>query len=112
VCYAAVQWKHRIGVDDTLDAFAVHGVGGLLGAVLTGVFCVTPVAGLLSSGDPTQLGKQLLGVLAAVLWAGIGTFVLAKMVDARWGLRVTDQQERDGLDISIHGERGYHLEQA
>jgi Amt family ammonium transporter len=112
VCYGAVQLKHRVGVDDTLDAFAVHGVGGLLGAVLTGVFCVTPVAGLLASGDATQLGKQIVGVLAAVAWSAAGTFVLAKAVDVLWGLRVTDQQERDGLDISIHGERGYHLEQA
>jgi Amt family ammonium transporter len=112
VCYGAVQLKHRLGVDDTLDAFAVHGVGGLLGAVLTGVLCVTPVAGLLSSGDATQLGKQLVGVLASVAWAAAGTFVLGKIVDVVWGLRVSDQQERDGLDISIHGERGYHLEQA
>ena len=112
VCYGAVQWKHRVGVDDTLDAFAVHGVGGLLGAVLTGVLCVTPVAGLLASGDPTQLGKQLVGVLAAVVWSGLGTFALGKLVDKLWGLRVSDQQERDGLDISTHGERGYHLEQA
>jgi Amt family ammonium transporter len=112
VCYGAVQLKHKVGVDDTLDAFAVHGVGGLLGALLTGVFCVAPVAGLLSSGDATQLGKQLVGVLASVAWAAAGTFVLGKLVDVVWGLRVSDQQERDGLDISIHGERGYHLEQA
>jgi Amt family ammonium transporter len=112
VCYGAVQLKHKAGVDDTLDAFAVHGVGGLLGALLTGVFCVTPVAGLLSSGDPTQLGKQAVGVAVAVVWSAAGTFVIAKVVDKLWGLRVSDQQERDGLDISIHGERGYHLEQA
>jgi Amt family ammonium transporter len=112
LCYGAVQWKHKVGIDDTLDAFAVHGIGGLLGAVLTGVFCVTPVAGLFASGDPTQLGKQLVGVLASVVWAAAGTFVLGKLVDVVWGLRVSDQQERDGLDISIHGERGYHLEQA
>jgi Amt family ammonium transporter len=112
VCYAAVQWKHRVGVDDTLDAFAVHGVGGLLGAVMTGVLCVTPVAGLWASGDAAQLGKQVVGVLAAVVWSAAGTFALGKLVDAIWGLRVSDQHERDGLDISIHGERGYHLEQA
>jgi Amt family ammonium transporter len=107
-----VQLKHRVGVDDTLDAFAVHGVGGLLGAVLTGVLCVTPVQGLLASGDPTQLGKQLVGVLVAVAWSAVGTLLLGKLVDKLWGLRVSDQAERDGLDISIHGERGYHLEQA
>jgi Amt family ammonium transporter len=70
------------------------------------------VAGLLSSGDPTQLGKQALGVAVAVVWSAAGTFVIAKAVEKLWGLRVSDQQERDGLDISIHGERGYHLEQA
>jgi len=112
VCYGAVQLKHRAGVDDTLDAFAVHGVGGLLGAILTGVLCVTPVRGLFASGDPTQLGKQLVGVAAAVVWAGGITYVLARVIHATIGLRVTDQQERDGLDISIHGERGYHLDQA
>jgi Amt family ammonium transporter len=111
VCYAAVQAKHRVGIDDTLDAFAVHGVGGLLGALLTGVLCVTPVKGLLASGTANQLGLQAIGVLVAVVWSA-AMFVIGKVVDRLWGLRVTDQQERDGLDISIHGERGYHLEQA
>jgi Amt family ammonium transporter len=111
VCYAAVQAKHRFGVDDTLDAFAVHGVGGLLGAVLTGVFCFTPTLGLVY-GSAHQLGLQLLGVTVAVLYAGVGTLVIGGILHKTLGLRVSDQNERDGLDISIHGERGYHLEQA
>ncbi|MBI5498223.1 MAG: ammonium transporter [Deltaproteobacteria bacterium] len=110
-CYGAVQLKHRFGVDDTLDAFSVHGVGGLLGAVLVGVFCFTPVGGVLA-GSFAQLGKQLVGVAVAVVYAGAGTAVLALLVKKVLGLRVTDQMERDGLDIGIHGERGYHLEQA
>jgi Amt family ammonium transporter len=111
VCYAAVQAKHRLGVDDTLDAFGVHGVGGLLGAVLTGVFCFTPAKGLIF-GETHQLGLQLLGVVVAVLYAGLGTLAIGLALQKTLGLRVTDQSERDGLDISIHGERGYHLEQA
>ncbi len=111
VCYAAVQAKHRLGVDDTLDAFSVHGVGGILGALLVGVFCFTPVQGVLW-GNWSQLGKQLVGVGVSIVFAAVGTFVLAALVRAVFGLRVTEQVERDGLDITIHGERGYHLEQA
>ena len=110
-CYGAVQLKHRIGVDDTLDAFGVHGVGGIVGALLVGVFCFTPVHGLLS-GDPSQLVKQLIGVGVAIVYAAVGTAVIGKAIDRTLGLRVTDQVERDGLDITIHGERGYHLDQA
>ena len=111
VCYGAVQAKHRLGVDDTLDAFGVHGVGGLLGALLTGVFCFTPAKGLIF-GETHQLGLQALGVAVAVVYAGLGTLVIGWLIDKTLGLRVSDQNERDGLDISIHGERGYHLEQA
>lgn len=111
VCYGAVQMKHRAGVDDTLDAFGIHGVGGILGALLVGVFCFTPVQGLIF-GNVAQLGKQAVGVVVALAWAGVGSWILAKVVGATVGLRVTDQMERDGLDIAIHGERGYHLEQA
>jgi Amt family ammonium transporter len=110
VCYGAVQLKGKLGYDDSLDAFGVHGVGGYLGAVLTGVFCFTPVAGALS-GDFTQVGKQLLGATVAAVFAAGGTFVLAKLVGALFGLRSSEQAERDGLDIAVHGERGYHFDQ-
>ena len=110
-CYGAVLLKHKVGVDDTLDAFSVHGVGGLVGALLVGVFCFTPVGGVIE-GNFNQLGKQAVGVGAAVAWSALGTLVLAWLVNKFVGLRVSDQMERDGLDISIHGERGYHLEQA
>ncbi len=106
VCYGAVQLKTRLRYDDSLDAFGVHGVGGFLGAVLTGVFCFIPVAGGLE-----QFGKQVLGASVATVFAGAGTFVLAKVVEKIFGLRVSEQAERDGLDIAIHGERGYHFDQ-
>jgi Amt family ammonium transporter len=111
VCYFAVQLKNRTRIDDSLDAFAVHGVGGLVGALLVGVFCFTPVQGVLS-GSFAQLGIQFVGVGASIAWCAVGTFVIAFVVKKTIGLRVEEQHERDGLDISIHGERGYHLDQA
>ena len=108
VCYGAVRLKSRLGYDDSLDAFGVHGVGGIWGALATGLFCVIPVAGLFG-GNPAQLMKQLLGVMVTLAFAGFGTFVIASLLRVTMGLRVSEQQERDGLDITVHGERGYHL---
>jgi Amt family ammonium transporter len=108
VCYGAVRLKSRLGYDDSLDAFGVHGVGGIWGALATGMFCVVPVAGLFG-GNPGQLLKQLVGVLATILFAAAGTFLIATALRVTMGLRVSEQQERDGLDITVHGERGYHL---
>ncbi|PZR09295.1 MAG: ammonia channel protein [Archangium gephyra] len=106
VCYGAVQLKTKLKYDDSLDAFGVHGVGGILGALLTGLLCFTPVeAGL------GQLGKQATGVAVALVFAGVGTFVLAKILGAIFGLRTSEQEERDGLDLHVHGERGYHFDQ-
>jgi Amt family ammonium transporter len=110
VCYGAVQLKTRLGYDDSLDAFGVHGVGGILGALLTGVFCFTPAVGVIG-GEFAQLGKQLLGVAVAIVFAGGGTFVIASGLGALLGLRVSDAEERDGLDLHVHGERGYHFDQ-
>jgi Amt family ammonium transporter len=107
-CYIGVQMKSRFGYDDSLDAFGIHGVGGLVGALLTGVFCFTPVAGLVYAGGGGQLLKQLVGSAAAVGFAVAGTLVLGLALKATVGLRATDDQERDGLDISVHGERAYH----
>ena len=108
VCYGAVRLKSRLGYDDSLDAFGVHGVGGIWGALATGLFCVIPVAGLFG-GNPGQLVKQLVGVVIAILFAAVGTFLIATALRLTMGLRVSEQQERDGLDITVHGERGYHL---
>lgn len=106
LCYQAVLLKSRLGYDDALDAFGVHGVGGVWGALATGVFCFTPVKGLIF-GQAGQLGKQFIGVGVGIALAVVGTLVIGSIVKATLGLRVSDQQERDGLDISVHGERGY-----
>jgi Amt family ammonium transporter len=107
-CYFAVQAKQRLGYDDSLDAFGIHGVGGVTGALLTGVFCFLPVAGLTHGGGFAQLFKQAVGVGAAVVFAVAGTAIIAFVLKATIGLRASDEQERDGLDISVHGERAYH----
>ncbi len=108
VCYGAVRIKHRLGHDDSLDAFGVHGIGGMWGALATGLFCFQPVAGLIA-GQSEQLVKQAVGVAVTLVFAGGGTWLLAMLLKRTMGLRVSDAQERDGLDISAHGERGYHL---
>jgi Amt family ammonium transporter len=118
VCFlACTKLKSAFGYDDSLDAFGVHGIGGTLGAILTGVFATMHVAdpGLISGGNPLGLidGRPalLLGQLAAVVatWvlAAVGTFVLLKILDATMGLRVSKEEEIQGLDLSQHGEEGY-----
>jgi Amt family ammonium transporter len=115
VCYTACNLKTRFGYDDSLDAFGVHGVGGTLGALLTGVFAtgaVIPGArgpqGLIeSNGNPAQLINQAVGALAAIGLAVVGSLILLKVVDAVVGLRVTQQEELQGLDVTQHGEEGY-----
>ena len=108
LCYVAVQMKQRLGYDDSLDAFGVHGVGGITGALLTGVFCFMPVVGLTHGGGLGQLFKQAVGVGAAIVFAIVGTLVIGYVLKATIGLRASDEEERDGLDISVHGERAYH----
>ncbi len=110
VCYGGVMMKGRFGYDDSLDAFGVHGIGGTWGALATGVFAVSAVggtSGLIEAGNFVQLWKQTEGVLATIVYAGIVTFVLAKLLDATLGLRVGEDEERSGLDLSAHGETGY-----
>jgi ammonium transporter, Amt family len=110
ICYGAVQLKGRLGYDDSLDAFGVHGVGGFWGAIATGIFCFTPVAGLAISGSFGQVGKQLLAAGSAVAFALLGTLVIGSALKATMGLRVPPAEEREGLDVTLHGERGYHSE--
>jgi Amt family ammonium transporter len=113
VCYGAVLLKERWHYDDSLDAFGVHGVGGILGALLTGVFAQRSLnaagADGLLAGNPVQLGKQLVGVLVAGAYSGLLTWGLLKLVDKVMGLRVTRDEEMEGLDASQHGESGYIL---
>jgi ammonium transporter, Amt family len=117
VCFSAVLMKSRLGYDDSLDAFGIHGVGGALGALLTGVFASAiwnspsdPKAGKegLLGGNVAQFGEQLFGVVVAGAYAAIVTWVLLKVLDAWVGLRVEEDVEREGLDSSLHGEEAYH----
>jgi len=102
VCYiSAVKLKHMFGYDDSLDAFGVHGVGGVVGALLTGVLA-DPAINSLSSG--ASIGKQLYGIVFTILWTAIATFVILYIVKALVGLRPTTQEEVEGLDITQHGE--------
>jgi Amt family ammonium transporter len=119
VCYFMVtKVKSIFGYDDALDAFGVHGAGGTIGALLTGVFAQQVVNPIFGAGKPvggldghwSQVGNQLVGVLIAWGFALVGTIILLKITDMITGLRVTQEQEIEGLDISQHGEEAYNLE--
>lgn len=113
VCFAAtLTIKRKLKIDDSLDVFPVHGVGGALGILLTAVFVSSGLGGLglpegVSMGQ--QLGVQLLGAVATIVWCGVVTFVLLKLINAVTPLRVTSDQENEGLDLVLHEERGYDL---
>jgi ammonium transporter, Amt family len=122
-CYWMVaKVKAKFGYDDSLDAFGVHGAGGTLGALLTGVFAVSAVnpifkdaqgntlASGLIEGNPHQMLNQFVGVLIAWGLAIVGTLVILKLVDLTIGLRVSEEEETQGLDLSQHGEEGYYWE--
>ena len=107
VCYGAILLRERMKVDDALDVWAVHGVGGTLGILLTGVFAVTAVnvAGRgLVDGNAGQVGTQLIAIAATWIYSGVATLVILKVVDALVGLRVDEAEEEAGLDASQHGE--------
>jgi Amt family ammonium transporter len=111
LCFFATQFlKRRLGIDDSLDVSPVHGVGGLIGTLLTGVFVSASLGGAglaegVSIGD--QVLTQLIGIVAAILWCGILTWLILKVINLLVGLRVPDEQETEGLDLAQHGERGY-----
>jgi ammonium transporter, Amt family len=109
--------KQKLGYDDTLDAFGVHGIGGTLGAILTGVFATRLVNNGLNGqalglvdGNPFQVLNQCFGVLISWGMAAVGTLVILKICDMLLGVRVNAEQEEEGLDLSLHGEEGYNLE--
>jgi ammonium transporter, Amt family len=107
VCFWACTWlKHRFRYDDSLDVFGVHGVGGLTGVLLAGVFATASIGGTsgLIEGNPQQLLIQLYGVAVTLVWSGGATFVLLRLVSAFVPLRVSREHELEGLDISQHGE--------
>ena len=110
VCYfACAKMKQKFGYDDSLDAFGVHGVGGTVGALLTGVFATTNLAdhGGVLDGHPGQMVPQVVSIVATAVFALIGTFIILKVLDAVMGLRVSQDAEVQGLDVSQHGEEGY-----
>jgi Amt family ammonium transporter len=117
ICYLACgAVKSKFGYDDSLDAFGVHGVGGTLGAVLTGVFATRAAwdidggnkLGLIETGgDPRVLIGQIVAVAITWVFAIVATFIILKVLDATMGLRVSQQDEVEGLDLSQHGEEGY-----
>ena len=107
VCFwGATGLKHLLGYDDSLDAFGVHGVGGITGALLTGVFAVKDIGGTsgLLEGNPGQVLLQAEGVGVTIVWCAVVSFILYKVIDLVVGLRVSAEEEVDGLDISLHGE--------
>ena len=104
--WAATSLKNRLGYDDSLDVFGVHGVGGIVGALLTGVFAVEAIGGTpgVLEGNPGQILTQLEGIAVTIVYCGVVSFVLLKIIDAVMGLRVDDETEVGGLDINLHGE--------
>jgi Amt family ammonium transporter len=109
ICFwGATGLKHAMGYDDSLDAFGVHGVGGFVGAILTGVFAVEAIGGDgkkgLIDGNAGQVLTQLWGCLVCIAWCAVATFIILKIVDVVIGLRVTAEEEVEGLDINLHGE--------
>lgn len=110
VCFwGATSLKQSLGYDDSLDAFGVHGIGGIVGCVLTGIFAAKGLGGLEDINIGEQLLAQLLSIIVTVVYCGVLSWVILKIVDATVGLRVDETQELEGLDLSLHDERGYDL---
>jgi Amt family ammonium transporter len=110
LCYSATLLRSRLKIDDALDVFAVHGVGGMFGAVATGVFASSTIQaaypGLLE-GNVAQLANQLIAVGATIAYAVVSTFVIVKVVDLILGIRVSARDEEIGIDLATHGEVAY-----
>ncbi len=111
LCYGATLLRERLRVDDALDVFAVHGVGGIFGAIATGVFATTAInadPGLID-GNPSQVVTQIVAVGATIAYAVVATFIIVKVVDLILGLRVNSVDEEMGLDMAVHGEVAYQV---
>jgi Amt family ammonium transporter len=106
VCYGAILLRERLKIDDALDVWAVHGVGGTLGVLLTGVLAVTAIGGAkgLVEGNVNQVGTQLIAIAATWIYSAVATLIILKVVDRLVGLRVEESEEEAGLDFSQHGE--------
>ncbi|BAY33049.1 ammonium transporter [Nostoc carneum NIES-2107] len=114
VCFYAVSFKHKVQIDDALDTYPVHGVGGTVGAILTAIFATTQVNGGgkdgVLRGNFGELGVELAAIVIAYVIAAVGTWVILKIIEATVGLRVKEEAEYQGLDINEHGEEGYNSE--
>ena len=110
VCYEATQYiKKVLMIDDSLDVFPVHGVGGILGTLLTGVFAASTYGGVgLENTISQQVTIQFIGIVFTIIWCGIFTFIALKITDNLVGLRVSDENEETGIDLTEHGEKGYN----
>ena len=112
-CFFATNYmKRSLNIDDSLDVFPVHGVGGLLGTLLTAIF-VSAAFGGVGYPEKVTMGEQfvtqLIGVLVTAVWSGVLTWILLKLVDAIAGMRVAGEEETEGLDTALHNEKGYNL---
>ncbi|WP_416211785.1 ammonium transporter [Nostoc sp. DedQUE05] len=114
VCFYAISFKHKLEIDDALDTYPVHGVGGTVGAILTAIFATTQVNGGgkdgVLRGNLGELGVELVAIVVAYVIAGVGTWIILKVIDATVGLRVKEEAELQGMDINEHGEEGYNSE--
>ena len=107
ICYwGCTGLKHMFGYDDALDSFGVHAVGGIAGALLTGVFAINEYGGTsgLIEGNPGQVLNQLEGIVIVFVYDAIVSLIILKIIDVIIGLRVSEEVERDGLDLALHGE--------
>ena len=107
VCFwGATSLKHKLGYDDSLDVFAVHGLGGITGAILTGVFAVKSIGGTAGAleGNFDQIGIQFYGIVATIIWSALATAVIIFVIDKSIGIRVDSDAEAEGLDLNQHGE--------
>ena len=115
ICYFAIaKLKAKLGYDDALDAFGCHGIGGIVGGILTGIFCVpslswTDYGGLLYTGDPSLLLSQISGILITIVFVAVATLVIGLIVQGFFhgSLRVSEEEEARGMDIAVHGEDAY-----
>ncbi len=113
LCFVTLHWiKRRIAIDDTLDVFAIHGVGGIAGSLLTAIFASEKLGGIgtiTDNGIAGQLAIQAIAVLAVLIWSGGISYLILKLLDKTLGIRVNISNESEGLDISLHNEQGYNL---
>ena len=111
ICYGGIMLKGKFGYDDSLDVVGIHGVGGMFGALATGLFAQEAIGGTngLFFGNPMQFGIQAASVVATIAFCFIMTFIILKVLDAVIGLRVSEEDEVKGLDLSLHSETGYSL---